>query len=205
MVSMPASRAAARRVPQWQCLHSSGERTYPATLLLQRRRNWRVKMPGRFGCDGSGKEIFRLWAQSLQQLSDGLCAARGNQSWGYLRQWLKNKQPLGETWVGELEMCRVDDMVAVEQEIEVQRAGAVLDAGRTVASEGALQAQQLVQQRFRGQLRGQRHYAVGEHGLVAIANRLGLVESGAGNNGAQRSHGLDRGGEGFGRLTGVTG
>lgn len=63
--------------------------------------------------------------------------------------------------------------VVEEQNVQIERARAVDDAGRPVASELQLNGQQAKQQSFRLKFRLQRNHGIHKTGLLGESHRLG--------------------------------
>ena len=72
-----------------------------------------------------------------------------------------------------------EDEIAVEENVEVEGAGAVRDGGGAVAAEVALDGEEGVEEIARGEMRFEGDDGVEEAGLVGEADGRGGVERGA--------------------------
>ena len=99
----------------------------------------------------------------------------------------------------------VQDHVAEEEEVEIERAGAVGDACGAVAPEVFLDGEQALEQRARGEACFKRDDGVEEAGLLGEADGRGGVERGARGDVAEGGEALGCGGECGLRRAGVAG
>jgi len=95
-----------------------------------------------------------------------------------------------------------DDKIAIEQNVEVQRAGTVGNCVGAIAAEVLLDEEQRAEQLDGSEAGIERHGGVEEARLIGIANRHGGVERGAGGHAAEgfkaRSSGCQSGFRGTG-------
>ncbi len=107
----------------------------------------------------------------------------------------ENKGALGEARVGDDKTGPTDNKVAIEQYVEIERAGAVGDAGGAVAAKVLLDEEQRAEQ-FEGRQIGLKGSSgVEEAGLSGEADRRGGVERGTGKHATKRSKARGRGSE----------
>jgi hypothetical protein len=57
----------------------------------------------------------------------------------------EHERTLRQAWMGDLKPVVVDDLIAEQQQIEIERSRPVLNAGGAVASELPLNAEQIVE------------------------------------------------------------
>jgi hypothetical protein len=115
---------------------------------------------------------------------------------------------LGEAGVRDFQAGLGEDEIAVEENVEVEGAGAVRDGGGAVAAEVALNGEECGEKIARGKIRFEGEDGVEEAGLI---NKAGGetdggsgVERGARGDAAEGGEALDGGGErGFGRAGGA--
>jgi hypothetical protein len=94
-----------------------------------------------------------------------------------LGERLEDEPPLLEPRMRHFETGLRDRLLAVEQEIEIERARALERRGCPVAAEGPLELEQRGQKRLRREGRLEFHRAVEEAGLVQVADRLRVAKA----------------------------
>ena len=102
-----------------------------------------------------------------------------------LRQRDERKGALGEPRVWNFEPRLAHGHAVHEQDIQIERARAIGDGGRAVAAELALQAEQRLEQRARGEIGFERDGGIEKARLGGETDRRGGVERGAGGDAAQ--------------------
>jgi len=119
-----------------------------------------------------------------------------------LRERDENECTFGKTGMRDFEVGLGDDLIAEEQDVEVERARAVWKTGCAVAAELALDSEQAFEQGARGEFGFERDHGVDKVRLVGEADGRGGVERRAGNEAAQGFEARCGGGErGFGRAS----
>lgn len=96
--------------------------------------------------------------------------------------------------MGNFEVGFGDDLIAVEQDVEVECARAVWKTGRAIAAEFALDGEQAVEQGAGGEIAFESDDRVDEAGLGGKPDRFGRVERGAGDEAAKGFEARDDGG-----------
>jgi len=108
----------------------------------------------------------------------------------------KDEGALGEAGVGNFEAGGGQDQVVVEEDVEVEGSGAVLEAGGAVAAEFVFNCQKPVEQGLRREIGFEGNNGVDKARLAGKPDGLGAVEGGSGDNMAQGFEALGGGGEG---------
>lgn len=96
------------------------------------------------------------------------------------------------------------DEVSVEQDVEIEGARAIEYAGRAVAAEFALDEEERVEERGRGEIGFEGHDSVDEARLRGESHRRGGVKGGTADDAADGGKAIDGGGEGSLRRPGGT-
>lgn len=107
----------------------------------------------------------------------------------------EDKGALGEAMMRDFEVELREDEVVVEEEIEVEGAGAVGDGAGAIAAEVALDGKERVEKDARGESGGESDDGVEEAWLIGKADRRSGVKRGAGGDAAVRSEEREGGGE----------
>jgi hypothetical protein len=115
-------------------------------------------------------------AQTTKQLFHGL-AARDSYGVGCnFGEGNQNKSALGKARMGNVEAVLVNFLFAKEQDVEVESSWAILDAGRAVAAEFALNPKQVVEENEGRKRSFESHDGVEEAGLIGKTDGRGRVE-----------------------------
>jgi len=129
--------------------------------------------------------IVRFLAQALKQLSHGTAREWVDRLWRDLREWDEDEGAVGKAGMGDFEVGLGYDLIAEEQDIQVECARAVWKTGCAVAAKFALDCQQAVEQGAGGEIAFESDDGVDEVGLVGKADGLGGVERRTGDEAAE--------------------
>ena len=115
--------------------------------------------------------------------------------WGDLGEWDQDEGSLGKARVRDFESRLAEDEIAEEENIEVEGAGAVGDAGGAVTAEAVFDCEQSAEQFSRRQIRFERENCVDKAGLAGEPDGSGGVERRPRGDAAQRFEALRCGGQ----------
>ena len=150
---------------------------------------------------GAGEKVLKL----SDHLGHGVSAARIEDTGGDLVERNKDKGALGEARMRDDETGSADDEIAIEENVEVEGAGAVGDAGDADAAEFLFDEEHGAEQLEWGQLGFKSDCGVEEAGLIGESNGRGGVERGARRHTAQGLKARGGGGQRSLGRAGVTG
>lgn len=102
---------------------------------------------------------------------------------------------LGEARMRNFESRVGENEIAIEQDVEVKGAGAIGDGGRAIAAEDALDGEENVEDRMRGEIGFKRDDGVEKARLIGEANWHGGIEGRTRGDAAGFCDLLERGGE----------
>lgn len=97
----------------------------------------------------------------------------------------ENEGAFGKAGVGQLKTGCADDQIAIEEQVKVERAGAVGRVTGTVAAEFVLNIEEGGEEIARGEMGLKHEDGVREAGLISKADRSGGVERGAGGDASE--------------------
>ncbi len=123
----------------------------------------------RSGWIGVGREI-------AEELRDGEAGAGFAKLRSDFVKRNEDEGTLGEARMGNFEIELPEDEIAVEKNVEIERAGAVGNGSRAVAAEFTLDCEQGVEKLTRGEVGFKRDNGVEEAGLIGKADGSGGVE-----------------------------
>lgn len=123
--------------------------------------------------------------QLVQQLLHGPLTGRIHQIGCNLGQWNQDKSAGSEPRVRNVQVELVKDIVAEEEQVQVQRARPIGNACAAVAPELTLDPEQAFQQAARAEFGFEGHNGVHEAGLVGVSHGFGGVDRRAADNAAQ--------------------
>ena len=142
--------------------------------------------------------------QALKQLCHSISRAGIVEAGRDFIERNEDEGPLGEVRMGDLEIEFAEDEIVVEKKVEVESAGAVGNAGRTVAAEFALDGEQGMEKLIRDETGFERDNGVEEARLIGEPDGRGGVERGARCDAAKGGEARGgRGERGFGRAGGA--
>jgi len=150
-------------------------------------------------CDADDRARIGGGWEIGEELSGGEAGAGIDDVGSDFNEGDKDESALGEAGMREFEVELREDEVAVEEEIEVEGARAVGEAGGAVAAEEALDGKQGVEEDARGEIGRESNDGVEEAGLGSKArgktNGGGGVERGVCGDAAERGEVREDGGE----------
>lgn len=103
----------------------------------------------------------------------------------------QDKGALGETRVGDIEVRLVEDEVSVEQNVEIEGARPIENAGGAVAAEFAFDVKESVEQGGGREIGFEGDDGVDKARLIGEADRLGGVKGGAAGDAADGRKAMD--------------
>lgn len=119
-------------------------------------------------------------------------------------QWNEDKGPLGETRVGDLEGSFAQDKIAIKNDIEIERAGAVWDSVHAVAAEGLFGGENGTEELERRKRGFKRDHGVEEARLIGETDGLSGIKGRLRTDAADWGEARDsRGQSGVGRAGGA--
>lgn len=134
----------------------------------------------------------------------GIAGARDYHIGCNLREGYKDEGTLGQAWVGNFKAGLVKDLVAVEEDVEVEGAWTVGNLSGAVASEFALDAEKPIEQIVRAERGFEGKGRVKKAGLVGEADGSGGVEGRTRDDAAHGGEAVGSSGEGsFRRASGA--
>ncbi len=133
--------------------------------------------------------------QSLKQLLHGVAGARDYQIRCNFRERNQDEGAIRQAGVGNLEAGRMDDLVSVEEDVEIEGAGAIRDGRGAVTPEFALDAEELIEKFACGQVRFEGEDGIEETRLIGEADGDCGVERRARGDTAEGCQAIGGGGQ----------
>lgn len=143
--------------------------------------------------------------QTLMQLCHGCAPAWVEGSGSNLVQRDKDESALGQPRMRNLEAGLVHNLIAIKQQIEIERARPIRDSSGTVAAKFALDLKQRIEQFARTKRRFKSDDGIDEARLIAKTHRLRRVKPRARRHAADRAQPANSSGQRSRRRPGRTG